>query len=74
LGALRKKKEVPVKGRRDYVLDPSENDESETSSPEVALLKLLTAFSLDIKEIRALTYRHMHLRIGEWKKQKRIHY
>ena len=59
--------------RRDYVLDPSENDENETSSPGAALLKLLVASAVDIKEMRILMYRHMCLPVGELKK-KRIYY
>ena len=56
--------------RKNYVLDPSEMDDTPTCSPEVALMKLLIAFSVDIKEIRYLTYKHMHLPIGEIRKKR----
>ena len=59
--------------RQYYVSNQNQNDESETCSPEAALLKLLIAFSMDIKDVRALMYRHMRLPVGEWKR-KRIRY
>ena len=45
-------------------------DDTPTCSPEAALMKLLIAFSMDIKEIRYLTYKHMHLPVGEIRKKR----
>ena len=62
-----------MKRRRNYVLDPSEMDDSPTCSPEAALMKLLITLSLDVKEIRYFTYKLMHLPVGEWKKKRIRH-